>query len=266
MSSLADSPTPPYMSLDHYNKAALISTKMIMEGVTHEGLRRGAAEANMEYDGFVSLTRNLQAHHNKRTHLQTKQSFPLSHSLYFSGHTLPSLSVLHSIPVYNLARMMVERVTGIKGKGLTEAMKYPKQRLEGFGDVVGKEGRIWRRKKEIEDGEGGDVSDFCFSSPPNSFPSYDSSGTPSYPFYLDVINAIESDPINGPRHDAYRRQQGMEYEVLLNAKLENLGVCFKTEEELRGDGMAKTPDVVLEVPIGVKGRDGKWRIVRWIDR
>ena len=42
---------------------------------------------------------------------------------------------------------------------------------------------------------------------------------PPFPFYLDVMDAISRDPINGPRHDAYRRQQGIEYEILLQKQV-----------------------------------------------
>ena len=37
-----------------------------------------------------------------------------------------------------------------------------------------------------------------------------------------------------------------------------------TEEELRGEGKSKTPDVLLTVPIGFYV-NGTWRVVRWID-
>jgi hypothetical protein len=42
--------------------------------------------------------------------------------------------------------------------------------------------------------------------------------------------------------------------------LTKLGVPFVTEQALRAEGHAKTPDIKLELPIAVKGR-----VVNWID-
>lgn len=52
----------------------------------------------------------------------------------------------------------------------------------------------------------------------------------------------------------------LRYEALLCAKVKELGIPFKTEEDLREAGFSKTPDVRFEVPIGFKGR-----VVTWID-
>ena len=50
------------------------------------------------------------------------------------------------------------------------------------------------------------------------------------------------------------------YETYLYKKLQELGIPFQTENALRKAGFSKTPDVKLEVPIGVQGR-----VVNWID-
>ncbi|GMH46854.1 hypothetical protein TrRE_jg5409, partial [Triparma retinervis] len=101
------------------------------------------------------------------------------------------------------------------------------------------------------------VDPFRFSSPPSSPPC-------AYPFHEDVQRAVDDDPINGPRHDAYRRQQGIEYETLLCKQLLALGASFVTESDLRAHGAHKTPDVLLLVPLGLLV-NGSYRLVRWID-
>jgi hypothetical protein len=49
-------------------------------------------------------------------------------------------------------------------------------------------------------------------------------------------------------------------QALLEARLRAVGIAFRSEEELREEGQAKTPDVKLEVPIAVHGR-----LVHWVD-
>ncbi|KAH8068328.1 hypothetical protein JL721_6905 [Aureococcus anophagefferens] len=53
-----------------------------------------------------------------------------------------------------------------------------------------------------------------------------------------------------PRHDAARRAVGVEYEMLLRGALERVGAPFEHEDDLRGRGFSKTPDVHLVVPLG----------------
>lgn len=105
---------------------------------------------------------------------------------------------------------------------------------------------------------------------------------------LEVREAVDSDPIYGPRSDKERHNIGIEYELLLEYTLKNMGIPFETEEQLRKRGTAKTPDVLLSCPIGLKVRKKKpphpiqqspsripgnfekedeyeWKIICWID-
>ena len=43
-----------------------------------------------------------------------------------------------------------------------------------------------------------------------------------------------------------------------------IGIPFETESELRDKGSSKTPDVLLQCPIGVQVGE-EWRVVHWID-
>lgn len=56
----------------------------------------------------------------------------------------------------------------------------------------------------------------------------------------------------GPRQDRERHNVGIEYELLLEQTLRSMGIPFETEEELRARGTARTPDVLLSCPVGVR--------------
>jgi len=119
-------------------------------------------------------------------------------------------------------------------------------------------------------------------------PSLDANNISLSRLSLEVREAVECDPIYGPRSDKERHNIGIEYELLLEYTLKNMGIPFETEEQLRKRGTAKTPDVLLSCPIGLKVRKKKpphpiqqspsripgnfekedeyeWKIICWID-
>nr|CAG4635603.1 EOG090X0A0V [Artemia franciscana] len=53
---------------------------------------------------------------------------------------------------------------------------------------------------------------------------------------------------------------GLEYEVLLKKRLAENNIPFSDEHKLRHQGFDKTPDVKLDIPIGVDGR-----VINWIE-
>lgn len=76
----------------------------------------------------------------------------------------------------------------------------------------------------------------------------------------EVRDAVAADPYYGPDADTTRRLVGLEYEIRLQQLLRARAIPFASEDELRGRGEAKTPDVLLPVPLLVRGRQ-----VHWID-
>ena len=105
----------------------------------------------------------------------------------------------------------------------------------------------------------------------------------------EVKEALDADTLYGPKHDRWRHTIGVEYEVLLEDMLQSMGRCtdisrrhlrrtnslkdsiclgigipFETESDLRDKGSSKTPDVLLQCPIGVQVGE-EWRVVNWID-
>lgn len=59
--------------------------------------------------------------------------------------------------------------------------------------------------------------------------------------------------------------EGLEHEARLYACLAAAGVPFWREAELRARGLFKTPDALLQVPVAMRGDDGCWHIVHWLD-
>jgi Protein of unknown function TPD sequence-motif len=43
------------------------------------------------------------------------------------------------------------------------------------------------------------------------------------------------------------------------------GIHYEAETAMRERGLAKTPDILLPVPVAVKDSTGDWHIVKWID-
>jgi hypothetical protein len=70
----------------------------------------------------------------------------------------------------------------------------------------------------------------------------------------EVRQAVDSDPMYGPRHDKVRHNIGIEYERLLEETLQSMDIPFETEADLRLRGTARTPDVLLLIPLGIRVR------------
>jgi len=76
----------------------------------------------------------------------------------------------------------------------------------------------------------------------------------------EVAIAVRNDPHYGPSVDVVKRLTGLEYEGILTQALRGRGIPFRTEDDLRAHNEAKTPDVLLPVPLLIHGRQ-----VHWID-
>ena len=111
----------------------------------------------------------------------------------------------------------------------------------------------------------------CLRDPFGRIPETPPEGTPAHAhenggarlcrrLRIDVERCVAWDHVASPAVDTLRHTAGREYEDLLEEKLTRLGIPFVTEDALRAEGHAKTPDIKLELPIAVRGR-----IVNWID-
>ena len=203
------------------------------------------------------------------------------------GYTFVEIARSCNYPPYLLGKMVLEQVLGGYGGGNAntnkkkagDAMKDPRRLLryfgkEGDGVIVRLGGRKkrWDRylveKKEVGNGVvvrrdafTNRIVEDCYSNGSSEFPENDINFCS---LANDILECIQLDPINGPRHDKYRRSLGIEYELLLVKNLRTLHIPFETEDSLRLKGAAKTPDILLLSPIGVY-LNGSWRVVCWID-
>jgi len=66
----------------------------------------------------------------------------------------------------------------------------------------------------------------------------------------EVNQCILNDPNYGPLMDNIKRSIGYEYELILRERLQNRGIPFLGEDDMRSRGYDKTPDCKLEIPIG----------------
>jgi hypothetical protein len=80
-----------------------------------------------------------------------------------------------------------------------------------------------------------------------------------------VRECVARDPCFSPLFDRARDVAGDEFEYMLERELAARGIAFQSEHQLRDQGMAKTPDVKLDVPIGVLGPRGEPRVLFWVD-
>ncbi|XP_020632718.1 uncharacterized protein C15orf41 homolog isoform X2 [Orbicella faveolata] len=76
----------------------------------------------------------------------------------------------------------------------------------------------------------------------------------------EVNQCILNDPNYGPLMDNIKRSIGYEYELILRERLQNRGIPFLGEDDMRSRGYDKTPDCKLEIPIAVDGF-----VVNWIE-
>eukprot|EP00466_Bigelowiella_natans_P009692 jgi/Bigna1/76389/fgenesh1_pg.41_\ len=75
-----------------------------------------------------------------------------------------------------------------------------------------------------------------------------------------IEKCIELDLHCSPYFDYIRRFVGDEYEHILQEKLRNRGIPHQSEDDLKVEGMDKTPDVRLLVPVDISKQS-----VTWID-
>ncbi|KAK3096572.1 hypothetical protein FSP39_001400 [Pinctada imbricata] len=77
---------------------------------------------------------------------------------------------------------------------------------------------------------------------------------------VEIHTCIVCDDHYGPLVDNIKHSIGHEYEFKLNKILDDLGLAYIGEDQMRDRGYDKTPDIKLEIPISVDGY-----VVNWIE-
>lgn len=87
----------------------------------------------------------------------------------------------------------------------------------------------------------------------------------------ELEESLKVDEHYSPTHDAARHNVGIEYEMLLRRELDRRKLPFQHEDDLRDRGFAKTPDVLLTLPLGYlvtsssSDRTKALSVINWID-
>mmetsp|Transcript_47287 Transcript_47287/g.71539 ORF Transcript_47287/g.71539 Transcript_47287/m.71539 type:complete len:336 (+) Transcript_47287:70-1077(+) len=248
----------------------------------HAELEKAAWNTGLPYESLHSFLRNIHLTHVKKTTHYIRSTIKEHLQTYTSGTSILTMAKSLNYPPYMLARLIVENIVAsdsISRKEITGAMRDPVRKL-GDANVISS------RFKDSELHRGSIQRLFHspridpFSNQPIPPPS-----GPITRLAVEVMEAIDSDPLYGPRQDRERHSVGIEYEIILEQTLSSMGIPFETEAQLRIRGTARTPDILFSCPVGIKvpkrrrrkkihnnrqddddGEDAfEWKVVCWID-
>ena len=80
-----------------------------------------------------------------------------------------------------------------------------------------------------------------------------------------IMECMANDHVYSPFVDRIKEHVGQEWEYYLFQKLQRRGLQFRTEDEMRADGYAKTPDVFFPIPHQVTLASGEKVVALWLD-
>lgn len=185
---------------------------------------------NVSYDTMVSIYSQECARRVRKTFNESHHKRPdAMHKYakrYLAGETLAQIAHDIDLPACLLARLMLQTLLGLHKQTVGTVMKDPSGLLRADLNLpreAMESGLVERLK-------------------------------------TDILLAVDEDHVSSPYVNTVQRVMGLEYESLLCEKLVSLDIPFYPEDALRAEGLAKTPDVKLELPIAVDDH-----IVHWID-
>lgn len=80
-----------------------------------------------------------------------------------------------------------------------------------------------------------------------------------------IMACMANDHCYSPFVDRIREHVGQEWEYQLFRRLSQRGIQFRTEDDMRADGYAKTPDVFFPIPHRVTLASGEEVVALWLD-
>ena len=174
---------------------------------------------------FNSFLRNIHLKKvKKQTHIIKSK---LDHQIipdYTQGRSIVSLAKKYNFPPALLSRSIIEKVTTLQKKKISEAMKNPMDKLNS-SSVVKQEHRI----SEASASSSSSSADAKVYDPFSgeeiilSCGSDSNSGTSNMTrLAKEVQEAISLDPLYGPRSDRERQIIGTEYEIILEQTLRSM--------------------------------------------
>lgn len=254
-----------YLEIDRWCREAISCGREFLynPSLFHEEIHKAAVDFQLPYEGLCSHLRNTHVIHVKKTSHKLKAGAKRLAAEYSKGKSIVTLAKFYNYPPYLFSRILVETVTSgrLSKKNLTEAMRDPIRRL-GNSSVL---------SPEYCDSER-----FLRPNPPQTIDEFSNTPVPQPDrgqvtrLAVEVMEAINTDPMYGPRHDKERNEIGIQYEIILEEQLRAKGIPFETEAELRERGTSRTPDILLSCPVGIKRRrkhdtKDEWAVICWID-
>mmetsp|Transcript_8608 Transcript_8608/g.18482 ORF Transcript_8608/g.18482 Transcript_8608/m.18482 type:complete len:400 (-) Transcript_8608:62-1261(-) len=230
-----------------------------------------------------SLFRNAHVAHLKRTSHQIKSQTSRHVQNYLNGMSILNISKKCNYPPSMMARLIIENIAMMPGgdendankkcqstdaegetnastmntnakpippsrKFVTEAVRSPEKILGCASDCIIPQYLFSEKRGKRTQLEGRGVGS-------NDDRQFDEVRERTISrLALEVKEAVNSDPMHGPRHDRERHNIGMEYELLLEKRLRSMDIPFETEADLRARGTARTPDILLSCPVGLRVR------------
>lgn len=155
-----------------------------------------------------SLMRNTHVWHVKITTRHVKAALSkqnpgsMVHDYIHKGKSLWQIAKSLRYPPYLVARNMLEVLTTIPRKSLTDAMRDPVAKLGNTTVVL---------RPEY-------IASESFAGPPRDYDAVDTTR-----LAREVLHVLAMDPMYGPTHDAARHSIGVEYERLLEELLDKIG-------------------------------------------
>ena len=187
-----------------------------------------AQHPGVSLDALVSICSQESARRIKANHGRHVRGIEAHAKRYLAGEDVFDIADQIDFPPCQLMRLLLEHLLSLSHKSVGPCMRDP------FGKIP--------------------------ASPPERTPAHAHGPALCARLRSDVERCVAWDHVASPAVDTLRHTAGREYEDLLEHSLTKLGVPFVTEQALRAEGHAKTPDIKLELPIAVKGR-----VVNWID-
>mmetsp|Transcript_9362 Transcript_9362/g.13287 ORF Transcript_9362/g.13287 Transcript_9362/m.13287 type:complete len:301 (-) Transcript_9362:188-1090(-) len=180
---------------------------------------------------------------------------------YLAGTSIIDIARKNNYPPSMIARFIVERVacfpdsssSSINRKNLTKVMRDPMGVLcrSSIIESSSKDSECTQRKTEINALDG--IARLKVESVNGKGKcGVREENRSSLRLAKEVEDALDADPLYGPRFDKQHNAIGVEYEIYLEQALLAMKIPFETEEQLRTRGTARTPDILLSCPVGIQ--------------
>ena len=187
-----------------------------------------AQHPGVSLDALVSIFSQESARRIKAAHGRHVRQIEAHAKRYLAGEDVFEIANAIDFPPCQLMRLLLEHLLHLSHKSIGPCLRDP------FAKIP-----------EV---------------PPENCPGHEHGPSLCSRLKQDVERCVLWDHVASPAVDTLRHTAGREYEDLLENRLRELQIPFVTEQTLRLEGHAKTPDIKLELPIAVNGR-----VVNWID-